>query len=252
MHSSTASGARTLAEPPPLASLLARGPVALFLDFDGTLVELAPGPDAIEPLPDLNDRLARLAHQLEGRCAVVSGRAIADIEKHLGQLPIAAAGSHGSDIRSADGKALGAGPQGLPEAIETRLRAFAADHELDYEHKPHGGALHYRRNPDHGAQAHAFAEMLADEHGWAAQGGKFVVELVASGANKGGAVDAFMAVAPFAGAYPLFIGDDLTDEAGFAACERMGGAGVLVGNRSETGAGFALADVAAVHQWLEF
>lgn len=248
MPSATAPGA-----PPPLVSLIEAGKVALFLDFDGTLVELAPGPDAIRPLPDLGARLAALAARLGGACAIVSGRAIGDIEKHIGPLPIAAAGSHGSDIRAADGSALGsdAGPTGLPPEIEAQLRGYAAREDLDYEHKPHGGALHYRRNPEHGPRAHAFAQALAAEHGWAAQGGKFVVELVAKDANKGSAVAAFMARAPFAGARPLFLGDDLTDEAGFRACQEAGGAGIIVGERPETCADHALADVAAVHHWLE-
>lgn len=232
--------------------MLERGRVALFLDFDGTLVELAPGPDAIKPLPDLAARLADLAQRLEGACALVSGRSIADIEKHTGALGIAAAGSHGSDIRNAAGASMGRGPQGLPAEIEAKLRAFAELEALDYEHKPHGGALHYRRNPEHGPRAHAFAEALAAEHGWAAQSGKCVVELVASDANKGSAVETFMAVPPFADTTPIFIGDDLTDEAGFSTCKRMGGLGVLVGTPRSTEASYGLADVTMVHNWLEF
>lgn len=246
MHSALAPGA-----PPPLATLFEGQSTAIFLDFDGTLVDLAQGPDAIAPLPDLAQRLTRLSQRLDGRCAIVSGRAIADIERHTGPLGIAMAGSHGSDIRSAAGKALGAGPRTLPEAIEAALRAFAEAEDLDYEHKPHGGALHYRRNPAKGPGAHKFAQSLADEHGWAAQSGKCVVELVASNANKGGAVATLMDNSPFNGAVPLFIGDDLTDEAGFLACRDRGGAGILVGNRNDTHAQFRLETVSSVHHWLE-
>lgn len=226
--------------------------IALFLDFDGTLVELASGPDAIRPLPDLAERLTSLAARLSGRCAIVSGRGIADIESHIGPLSIAMAGSHGSDIRDADGAALGAGAKVLPETIEAQLRAFAADTGLVFEQKPHGGAIHYRSHSELGPKAHDFAEKLAQEHGWAAQSGKCVVELVASDANKGSAVRALMETATFSGATPIFIGDDLTDEKGFAACEDLGGFGVLVGNRSSTCARHSLNDVAAVHSWLEF
>ncbi|MHA7818776.1 MAG: trehalose-phosphatase [Erythrobacter sp.] len=243
--------ASDLGAPPPLATMLSNGRVALFLDFDGTLVELAPGPEAIAPLPDLGARLATLAGRLGGACALVSGRAIADLESHVGPLPIAAAGSHGADIRCANGELLGEGAQGLPDAIEAKLRAFAKAEDLDYEHKPHGGALHYRRNPDHGPRAHAFAQELAAEHGWAAQSGKCVVELVASDANKGGAVGTLMGVTPFMGGRPVFIGDDLTDEAGFRACKELGGAGILVGERRDSCADHALSNVAAVHDWLE-
>lgn len=237
--------------PPPLASLLADGRVALFLDFDGTLVELAPGPDAIAPLPDLRARLGALAGKVAGACALVSGRAIADIEKHIGALPVVAAGSHGADIRFPHGERHGDAAQGLPEAIEADLRTFAAENDLDYEHKPHGGALHFRRNPEAGARAQAFAQELAAAHDWAAQSGKFVVELVAGNANKGSAVAALMRLSPFEGAMPIFIGDDLTDEAGFAMCQQLGGAGILVGERADSCADYAIPDVSGVHNWLE-
>lgn len=240
-----------LGSPPPLPALREAGDVALFLDFDGTLVELASGPDAIAPLEGMDERLARLSDRLGGRCAIVSGRAISDIERHIGTLPIASAGSHGSDIRLANGEAIGEGAASLPKVIEDSLRAFAAREGLDYEHKPHGGALHYRGAPASGPKAHAFADELAAEHGWAVQSGKCVAELVAKGANKGGAVLALMQTAPFAGARPIFLGDDLTDEAGFDACNGLGGAGVLVGSKRDTSAHYQLPDVKSVHQWLE-
>ncbi|WP_172970223.1 trehalose-phosphatase [Erythrobacter sp. THAF29] len=240
-----------LGPPPALQTLIDRGPVALFLDFDGTLVELASGPDGIEPRADLNERLSSLSSRLEGRCAVVSGRGLSDIEKHIGPLSVAGAGSHGSDMRLGDGTPLGEGAQSLPGEIERRLRSYADENSLDYEEKPHGGALHYRSNPDAGPEAHAFAQELAGQHGWAAQSGKCVVEIVEKSANKGAAVHAFMQEAPFAGARPFFIGDDLTDEAGFAACEQFGGAGIIVGERAETRAHFLLENVTAVHEWLD-
>lgn len=236
---------------PPLSSILERGPAAMFLDFDGTLVELAPGPDAISPRPGLAGCLRDLDARIGGRCAVVSGRGLSDIEKHIGPLPVAGAGSHGSDMRRADGTVMGQGALGLPETIERDLRGYAAAYGLDYEEKPHGGALHYRSNPEAGPAAHAFAEQLARQHGWAAQAGKSVVEVVACSASKGAAVRAFMAEHPFAGARPFFIGDDLTDEAGFAACEEFGGSGILVGERAGSRAHFMLESVTAVHEWLE-
>lgn len=236
--------------PPRLADLLAEGPAALFLDFDGTLVEIAPGPDAIAPRKGLGADLARLAERLGGRCALVSGRAICDIERHIGPLVLAAAGSHGTDIRSAGGEELGDGPAGLPAAIADAMRAFAEREGLSYEAKPHGAAIHYRSSPAGGERARAFAEDLAETHGWQVQGGKDVVELVARGASKGGAVEIFMAADPFAGARPFFIGDDLTDEAGFEACEKMGGAGIIVGDREPSAATYRLGDVTEVHEWL--
>ena len=240
-----------LSAPPALASLLAGGKHALFLDFDGTLVELAATPDTIAPMPNLAERLEGLAQRLGGALALVSGRAIADIETHIGTLRVAVAGSHGSDLRRADGSALGDAANELPQAMETALREFAGREGLDYEHKPHGGALHYRANPDKGAAADTFAEALASKHGWHVQRGKCVVELIAGGADKGTALEALMQEPEFEACVPVFIGDDLTDEAGFASASRLGGFGILVGKRDETGATYALPAVSHVHSWLE-
>ena len=222
-----------------------------FLDFDGTLVEIAPTPGAIKPEPDLADKLAALAIRLKGRCAIVSGRAISDIESYVGPLPIAAAGSHGSDIRSADGQSLVKPAAQLPRSIETELRSFAEAQDLQFEKKPHGGALHFRNDPSKGPDAYVFAKALADAQGWAVQSGKCVVEIVARTASKGEAVRVLMESTPFAGATPVFIGDDLTDEAGFAACHELDGFGVLVGAREESAARYGLRDVMQVHKWLE-
>lgn len=246
MHSNVAPGA-----PPAFATITHNQSVALFLDFDGTLVEIAEGPDAILPIDDLALRLARLADRIGGRCALVSGRAIDDIERHVGPVGIAIAGSHGTDIRSANGDSLGEGAKHLPSEIETGLRDFAARHGVDYEHKSHGGALHYRRNPEMEPRAVGFAKQLAAKHGWTAQGGKCVIEIVSGGGDKGSAVRTFMQSSPFDGAHPIFIGDDLTDEAGFAACQDLGGVGILVGDRAESCAQYRLPDVSSVHTWLE-
>ncbi|KWV92735.1 trehalose-phosphatase [Erythrobacter sp. YT30] len=240
----------SLPAPPSLPAWAAPGRPSLFLDFDGTLVDIASGPDAIEPRQRLAQDLCRLAEKLEGALAIISGRGIADIEKHIGPIEVAAAGSHGSDIRRADGSNVGDPPQALPEAMEARLRAFARENGLDFEYKPHGGALHYRSSPDQEDAAKGFAAQLARDHGWELQHGKCVVELVEGHSDKGTAVAAFMEEAPFAGTKPLFIGDDLTDEKGFAACETLGGGGILVGDRTPTKAHYRLPDVASVHRWL--
>lgn len=241
----------TLPSPPLLEELFAQGPLALFLDFDGTLVELAPTPDAIVPRAGLAGALGELSEQFGGACAIVSGRALDDIAHHLGgTLPIAGAGSHGADVRDAGGAPLGAAPGALPPAIEFAMRSFAETEGLGFEVKPHGAALHYRENPAKAEAAHAFADQLAADHGWVTQSGKCVVELVEGRADKGSAVRTFMGAEPFAGARPIFIGDDLTDEKGFADCADMGGFGILVGERANTAAQHQLPNVASVHRWL--
>jgi trehalose 6-phosphate phosphatase len=240
----------TLEDPPQLNALCKSGPVALFLDFDGTLVGLAERPDAILVPSGLGKRLCSLADRLAGRLALVSGRSLADVERHLGKLAIACAGSHGIARRLADGSALGAEPETLPPEVGAALRGFAAEHGFALEEKTHGAALHFRGAPHLEARGHEFAEKLAEAHGLAAKRGKCVIELVRPGADKGGAVRAFMSLAPFRGALPVFVGDDVTDEDGFAAARDLGGFGILVGDRRPTAARYGLPDDAAARDWL--
>ena len=240
-----------LPPPPPMGTLLSQGSLAVFLDFDGTLVQIAPDPDAIVVPPDLGDRLRSLRDRLEGRLALVSGRALDDVERHLGRLDLARAGSHGLDRIYADGRPAGEMPEPLPDEVIAKLRSFARDHGLRYEPKAHGGALHYRQRLQCEKQAQAFVADLAAAHGLAVKRGKAVAELVRPGASKRGAVEAFMEEPPFIGAMPLFIGDDVTDEDGFAGVADYGGFGIAVGERHSERARYRLDNVAAVHHWLE-
>ncbi len=240
-----------LSPPPPLRDLMARGPVALFLDFDGTLVEIAPEPGAIHVPDDLVERLHRLRNRLDGRLALVSGRALDDLCDHLGEVSICRAGSHGVSRLFADGSRLGKEPVGLPDAAVTELREYAQEHELFYETKLHGGALHFRGKPDLRDQVTDFVTEVAERHELCVTSGKGVAELVRPGANKGGAVRAFMDEQTFKGATPVFVGDDVTDEDGFSGAMARGGFGVAVGDRISAGARYRLDDVAAVHDWLD-
>lgn len=243
--------AADLPEPPPLERLIAQGPLALFLDFDGTLVEIAPRPDAIAVPATLAKGLESLAQRLEGRLALVSGRSLDDIARYIGAAAIARAGSHGAAIESAQGEPIGDGPAPLPDEVSRALGDFARASGVDYEAKSHGGALHYRARPEREPQVLEFAGQLARKHGLGTKRGKCVVELVARGTGKHRAVHALMREPPFAGARPVFVGDDLTDEDGFSACRALGGFGILVGARAQTRADYALPGVNSVHQWLE-
>ncbi len=209
--------------PPPLDALRASGAVALFLDFDGTLIEIAPTPDAICVPVDLVPRLEALAGRHGGRLALISGRSLANLAGHLGGMSLARAGSHGIERLRADGTALGEPPIGIPPAASAAVRDFAKMREgVEFEEKSHGAALHFRAAPELAAEAISFAETLAALHGLAIKQGKCVVELVDRGADKAAAVHAFMGEGSFAGALPIFIGDDVTDEDGFRRCLRIG------------------------------
>jgi trehalose 6-phosphate phosphatase len=244
--------ATDLPPPPPLSALRAQGSVALFLDFDGTLVDIAATPDSIAVPEQLTPRLSTLAEALDGALALVSGRAIVDLQRHCGELTIARAGSHGIDRRHADGRALGRQPEPMSPTVHDLLRSFAAEFGFRLEPKPHGGALHYRDNPQVETAGLEFARNLAAEHGLVVKTGKFVIELVHPGADKGEAVRAFMAEPPFAGRVPVFVGDDVTDEDGMRAAEELGGFGIVVGDRGPTAARYRLAHPTAVHDWLAF
>lgn len=236
--------------PPPLSRL---APAALFLDFDGTLVELADSPGAISLPHGLKPLLDRLVGQLDGRLAIVSGRAVDDLQRHLGHSAAVLSGSHGAELRYADGRCVPVSvPPGLAAARDAVRRFVAADSGgLLVEDKPAGVALHYRLAPEREATVSAFLEALAGRSGLALQRGKMVAELRPEGTDKGAALRRLMAEPPFAGARPVFVGDDLTDEHAFEAAAGLGGAGVLVGASRPTAARWRLAGVAEVTRWLE-
>ena len=223
---------------------------ALFLDFDGTLVELAETPDSIRVPTGLAPMLERLRRRLDGRLAIVSGRSLADLERYLPLADIASCGSHGLELKLADGTRLPLSvPAGLDE-VRREVMEFAAGSALLVEEKPAGIALHYRQVPEQAGRVALFLERLAGERGFVVQHGNMVVELRPEGATKGDAVRAFMTEPDFAGARPVFVGDDLTDEHAFDAAAALAGAGVLVGPPRETAAHYRIESVAAVAQWL--
>jgi trehalose 6-phosphate phosphatase len=234
--------------PPPLSLL---DGAALFLDFDGTLVELAETPDSIRVPGALRPLLERLERRLEGRLALVSGRAIADLDRHVGLPGFTVSGSHGLELRRADGSLSAPAPVASLGDARSAIAAFAVDRPgLLVEEKPASIALHYRRAPEREAEVAAFIAGLAARTGLAVQLGKMVAELRPAGPTKGDAVRALMAEPGFAGARPVVVGDDLTDEDAFEAAASLGGGGVLVGPPRPTAASWRLDDVASVARWL--
>lgn len=241
----------TLPQPPSLEALLDRGPVALFLDFDGTLIEIAPGPDAIDVPASLARRLERLAVRLDGRLALVSGRGLDNIARHVGPMAVAQAGSHGAHRITSNGTMLGDNPQPLCPDTLGQLEELAQTHDALLERKAHGAALHYRAKRAAGAAIEEGARQIAEANGLVAKSGKCVIELVRPGAEKGGAVRAFMGLPPFSGSTPVFLGDDVTDEDGFIAARALGGFGIAVGERASDNATCSLPQVKDVHAWLK-
>ena len=223
---------------------------ALFLDFDGTLAELAPRPDAVVIPRELLGLLERLHAQLDGALALVTGRAQADIEPLIAPLQLPAAFEHGAVRRSEWGVSLLEEPTRLEPALAA-ARALAARHPgLLVEHKRTAMALHFRLAPElEAACVSAMQEAVRHDPDLQLLRGKAVVEVKSARVNKGHAIEAFMAEAPFTGRVPLFAGDDVTDEAGFEVVQRMAGAGIKVG-LGETCAHHRIADPQALRAWL--
>ena len=226
---------------------------ALFLDVDGTLLELAPTPDSVQVPARMTSLLAGLAEAASGALALVSGRRIAQLDEWFAPLKLASAGLHGWERRDAAGRIHR--PPHDEQALQ-RARTFLTSRVklhpgLVLEDKQATLALHYRLAPE--LEGTARAEMsrsleLAGE-GFCLLEGKMVIELKPDGFSKPLAIAAFLAEPPFEGRTPLFLGDDHTDEAGFTYVEGVGGLAVHVGNR-DTRARWRLPNVAAVHAWL--
>jgi len=226
---------------------------AYFLDVDGTLIDIADTPDAVRVDMELLDLIARLHRASGGAVALVSGRALSDLERRLGTLRLPLAGQHGLERRDAAGRLwIHPAPPAAKWAIKEALAPVLARHPgLLLEDKGLTLALHYRLAPHLAAYAHRLMARLARAAGAAleVQGGKRVAEVKPSGIDKGTAVAEYLTEPPFRGRRPVFIGDDLNDEHGFAEVNRLGGISIKVGKGASC-ARFRLREVAAVRRWL--
>jgi trehalose 6-phosphate phosphatase len=229
---------------------------ALFLDVDGTLLEIAARSDLVRSPPKLPALLGDLGAQRDGALALISGRPLAELDRLFRPLCGAAAGVHGLERRRVDGTFAHRTDVAAAVAIDQirpRLTAFAcARGGLLLEDKHSALALHYRAAPERAAEVRALAETLCRQAGSALRliAGKMVVELQPRSANKGAAIAAFLSESPFLARRPIFLGDDATDEDGFAEIARRGGVAIRVGEPAKTCASYALPSVAAVLAWL--
>ncbi|KAB8058831.1 trehalose-phosphatase [Janthinobacterium sp. FT14W] len=214
-----------------LLQLLSAPGTAVFLDFDGTLVDLASTPDGVRLEPGVVEALALLAERHGGALALISGRPVAQIDAMLAPLVVPVAGVHGVERRGADGRFTVAATPDLSPVL-ARAQALAALYPgLLVERKRGAVALHYRLAPQ--LEQLCLQEMTAAVQacpGILLLHGKMVLEAKPAATDKGGAIAAFMQETPFAGRRPVFAGDDTTDEAGFAYVQQAGGQGVKVGS----------------------
>lgn len=236
-------------QPPPLPS---RGD-ALFVDFDGTLVEIAATPDRVQVMTGLPELLQRVAGRLSGALAVISGRPLADLDRLLGSYRGAAAGIHGLERRSAAGVVHRAAADSAFDLVWPAVRQFAAVTQgVLVEDKGLAIAIHYRGRPELADACRRIAEhaVVLSKDRLTMLPGKMVVELRPRTADKGRAIEAFLAEPAFHGRRPVFVGDDRTDEDGFAAVNARDGVSILVGDAAPSRARYRLDDVAAVIVWL--
>lgn len=227
---------------------------ALFLDVDGTLLEIAATPAAVKVPARAIELIERLRRRLSGALALVSGRTVADLDRLFAPLRLPLAGAHGAERRSASGILQRVGDGDALSPARQVLSDWAAAHAgVLLEDKKLALALHYRQAPhlESDARQIVYGAVAALGGHFTVQEGKYVLEVKQAATGKGQAIAAFMAEEPFAGRVPVFIGDDLTDEDGFVRVNELGGHSIAVGVRRESYARWQLADESQVLDWLE-
>jgi trehalose 6-phosphate phosphatase len=228
--------------------------LALFLDVDGTLLDIEDHPAGVRAEPSLVALLTHLSEGLGGALSLISGRPVADLDRMFGGTRFAAAGGHGAELRLHPDDTVTATDWSLPAAVLRRIRAFAgSDPGLLLEEKRGGVSLHYRRAPHLEEQCTEFVHQLLPEleQDFRLIAGKMVFEFAPKEHHKGAAITDMMQHEPFAGRRAVFVGDDVTDEDGFRAVNTLDGITIRVGGGRASEANYALSDVAAVRRWLE-
>ena len=230
---------------------------AFLLDFDGTLVDIAPQPDAVHVSAPLREALAALHVACGGAVAVISGRTVHDVESYLSLPGLVIAGVHGAERRYADGGLVRLNTNADALAgLERELRAELTQLSTQFsgvvlESKRIAFALHYRHAPEAENAVLTLADRLARRYAdhVRLQAGKMVVELKPRGASKGDVVHTLMTEPPFMGRTALFAGDDLTDESAFDAVNALDGWSIKVG-AGPSQAHWRLEDPASLRAWL--
>lgn len=212
-----------------------QAPWCLFLDIDGTLLDIAPTPDAVSVDAALLNLLRRLERACDGAIALITGRPIAAVDALFDPLHLPVAGVHGFERRNAEGHYfrptfVGSGLGFLRDEVRALAQSM---HGVLLEDKGCAFAIHYRQAPNLeetirlrlarlvSAALPAF-ELLDGDH---------VVEIKPVEHDKSTAIDAFMQEEPFSGRVPVFIGDDTSDIDGLAAMQRYDGLAIAVGSR---------------------
>ena len=228
--------------------------LALFLDVDGTLLDIEDHPADVRADQALIALLGRLSQGLDGALSLISGRTVDDIDRIFAPARFAAAGGHGAELRLHPDDSVSSAKWSLPTSIIERIREFAANSPgLLLEEKRGGMSLHYRRAPELEKQCTTFVQSLLPEieQDFRLIAGKMVFEFAPKEHHKGAAISEMMQRDPFTRRRTVFVGDDVTDEDGFRAVNALDGIAIRVGGSRGSEAQYSLPDVAAVHRWLE-
>jgi trehalose 6-phosphate phosphatase len=230
-----------------------QSPLALYLDIDGTLLDMALTPSTVHVPPDLADMLARTTERLSGALAIVTGRPIAEADQLLKPLKFAAAGVHGAEMRTtATGEIASLTPAFNP-ALLNDLRTIAeAMPGIVTENKGAGIAMHYRLVPDLREPLLATVEALLPKYPgqFAICGGRKVIEILPVGFSKGVALHKLAGLSQFKNRIPVMIGDDIADMEAFRAAESLGGVGLKVAGENFTKAEASFGGAPDVRSWL--
>ncbi len=226
---------------------------AFFLDVDGTLLDFRERPEDVVADVALLALLRHLQTAAGGAVALVSGRMVADLDRIVAPMVLPLGGVHGGDLRYSDGRRDIAEASSLAEVREVARAVVEAHPGLMLEDKGATLAVHYRQAPDLADEVRRALDAAVAGRDLMVQRGKMVAEVKSAASHKGTAIAALMRTPPFEGRLPLFMGDDLTDEYGFATTNDLGGCSIKVGGADEpTQARYRLADPQEVRRFMTF
>ena len=199
---------------------------ALFLDFDGTLVDIAERPDAVCIDPILPAVLAQLRNGLDGALALVSGRPVATLDLLLAPFNSDAAGIHGGEwrYRGEYHRVCSEMDDGLRGVVHDLRAAARQLDDVIVEDKGASVAVHWRLAPHHeqavrDVVATCFARLGS---AFRCQSGKAVLEILPVFADKGRAVSRFLPLHPYRDRCPHLRGRRPHRRSRFRCCPGCG------------------------------
>ena len=227
---------------------------ALFIDIDGTLLGVAPTPDAVTVPPALVKLLEVVVAGLGGAAAILTGRRVADADRLFAPLKLVASGVHGTELRSERNGPIAVLTAPIPDdVIQAMNKISGIASGVLVEQKGCGVAVHYRNAPAarKALETELAAIVAASSYELVLRRGRKVLEAVPSGYSKGTALSTLIARAPFKGRRPVMVGDDVGDESAFQVAERLGGLALRVaGEHYDTGTA-DFEGVQGVRAWLK-